>query len=80
MTRAELDYKNPMGVVAYSVFKNLCIVERNKSEGARGAEKIHFPKMKPRSPKAQTSPRPKSKSVHQVTEEAGVTNQTVFAT
>ena len=31
MTKAGLDYKNPMGVVAYSVFKNLCIVERNKS-------------------------------------------------
>ena len=80
MTKAGLDYKNPMGVVAYSVFKNLCIVERNKSEGARGAEKTHSPKMKPRSPKAQTSPCPKLKSVHQATEEAEVTNQTVFAT
>ena len=61
MTKAGLDYKNPMGTVAYSVFKNLCIVERNKSEGAREAEKIHSPKTKPRSPKSQTSPRPKPK-------------------
>ena len=80
MTKAGLDYKNPMGVVAYSVFKNLCIVERNKSEGARGAEKTHSPKAKPRSPKAQTSPCPKPKSVHQVSEEAEVINQAVFAT
>ena len=69
MTKAGLDYKNPMGTVAYSVFKNLCIVERNKSEGARGAEKIHSPKTKPRSPKPQISPRPKPKSIHQVSEE-----------
>ena len=80
MTKAELDYKNPMGVVAYSVFKNLCIMERNKSEGSRGAEKIHSPKTKPRSPRAQGSPRSKHKSIHKVTEEVEVTNQAVFAT
>ena len=80
-TKAGLDYKNPMGVVAYSVFKNLCIVERNKSEGSRGAEKVHSPKTKPRSPRAQGSPRSKPKSVHQVAEEdEEVTNQGVFAT
>ena len=33
MTRAGLDYKNPEGEAAYKVFKNLCIIERNKSEG-----------------------------------------------
>jgi len=33
MTRAGLDYKNPVGEAAYKVFKNLCIIERNKSEG-----------------------------------------------
>ena len=35
MTRAGLDYKNPVGEAAYRVFKNLCIIERNKSEGSR---------------------------------------------
>ena len=35
MTRAGLDYKNPVGEFAYKVFKNLCIFERNKSEGSR---------------------------------------------
>ena len=72
MTRAGLDYKNPMGIAAYRVFKNICIIERNKSEGARGTEKIHSPKTKPRSPKSQVSPRPKPKTVHQVSEEAEV--------
>ena len=32
MTKGGLDYKNPVGVAAYSVFKDLCIVERNKSD------------------------------------------------
>ena len=62
------DYKNPVGMVAYSVFKNLCIIERNKSEGSRQPEKISSPKMKPRSPKSPRSPRPKSKSAHKVME------------
>ena len=31
MTKSGMDYKNPLGMVAYSVFKNLCIIERNKS-------------------------------------------------
>ena len=39
MTRAGMDYKNPEGVKAYVVFKDLCIVERNKSEGSRVPEK-----------------------------------------
>ena len=35
MTKAGMDYKNPEGVGAYTVFKDLCIIERNKSEGSR---------------------------------------------
>ena len=69
-----------MGIAAYKVFKNLCIIERNKSEGARGTEKVQSPKSKPRSPKSQVSPRPKAKTVHQVSEETEPINQTVFAT
>ena len=64
-----MDYKNPVGVVAYSVFKDLCIIERNKSEGSRCPKKSSSPKMKPRSPKSQGSPRAKLKSVHQTLEE-----------
>ena len=63
MTRAGMDYKNPEGVGAYTVFKNLCIIERNKSEGSRLPDKIGSPKVKPRSPR---SPRTKTKSVHKV--------------
>ncbi len=33
MTKAGLDYKNPVGKEAYKIFKDLCIIERNKSEG-----------------------------------------------
>ena len=80
MTKAGLDYKNPMGIAAYRVFKNLCIIERNQSEGARGAEKVSSPKTKPKSPKSQVSPRPKPKSVHQVSEEVEMMNQSVFGT
>ena len=69
MTKAGMDYKNPVGAVAYSVFKNLCIIERNKSEGSRGPEKSSSPKVKPRSAKSQGSPRSKGKSVHQTQEE-----------
>ena len=58
MTRAGMDYKNPEGVKAYGVFKDLCIVERNKSEGSRVLEKPSSPKPRPRSPKS------KPKSVH----------------
>ena len=56
MTKSGMDYKNPIGTVAYSVFKNLCIIERNKSEGSRQPEKISSPKMKPRSPRSPRSP------------------------
>ena len=41
MTRAGLDYKNPVGEAAYRVFKNLCIIERNKSEGSRESERTN---------------------------------------
>ena len=60
MTKAGMDYKNPEGVEAYTVLKNLCIIERNKSEGSRTTDKVSSPKMKPR------SPRTKPKSVHKV--------------
>ena len=60
MTKAGMDYKNPEGIGAYTVFKNLCIIERNKSEGSRIPDKVSSPKMKPR------SPRTKPKSVHKV--------------
>ena len=63
MTKAGMDYKNPEGVGAYTVFKDLCIIERNKSEGSRVPERIGSPKMKPKSPR---SPRTKPKSVHRV--------------
>ena len=63
MTKSGMDYKNPEGVGAYAVFKNLCIIERNKSEGSRVPERTGSPKMKPRSPR---SPRTKPKSVHRV--------------
>ena len=69
MTKARMDYKNPVGIVAYSVFKDLCIIERNKSEGSRYPEKSSSPKMKPRSPKSPRSPRFKAKSVHQAVKE-----------
>ena len=60
MTKAGMDYKNPEGEAAYTVFKDLCIIERNKSVGSRVPEKAGSPKLKPR------SPRTKSKSVHKV--------------
>lgn len=56
MTECGLDYKNPTGVEAYNVFKNLCIIERNTSEGSRTLDKPSSPKPKPRSP----NPKPKS--------------------
>ena len=40
-TRAGLDYKNPVGEAAYRVFKNLCIIERNKSKGSRESESVN---------------------------------------
>ena len=64
MTRAGLDYKNPVGEIAYQVFKNLCIIERNKSEGSREPERLN----KPKSPNSPRSPRNKGKSAHKVTE------------
>jgi hypothetical protein len=39
MMKACLDYKNPIGREAYKIFKDLCIIERNKSEGSRDLEK-----------------------------------------
>lgn len=35
MTEKRLDYQIPTRVEAYNVFKNLCIIERNTSEGSR---------------------------------------------
>ena len=61
MTKAGMDYKNPKGAKAYVVFKDLCVIERNKSEGSRVPKKPSSPKPKPRSPK---SPKSKPKSVH----------------
>ena len=49
MAKSEMDYKNPLDTVAYSVFKNLCIIERNKSEGSRHTEKVSSSKIKSRS-------------------------------
>ena len=63
MTKAGMDYKNPEGEKAYVVFKDLCVIERNKSEGSRTLEKASSPKLKPRSPKAS---RTKPKSVHNI--------------
>ena len=65
MTKAGMDYKNPEGIGAYAVFKDLCIIERNKSKGSRVPERMNSPKLKPRSPR---SPRSKPKSVHKVLE------------
>ena len=83
MTRAGLDYKNPVGLSAYSVFKNLCIIERKKSEGSRESEKLS--NMKSKSPKSPKSPRSKAKSVHKVLDAGGdksdeEANTGVFAT
>ena len=50
MTKASLDYKNPVGENAYKVFKNLCIIERNKSEESREPEHPNRPKS-PKIPK-----------------------------
>ena len=63
MTKAGMDYKNPEGVGAYTVFKDLCIIERNKSEGSRVPERIGSPKMKPKSPRSSKT---KPKSIHRV--------------
>ena len=62
--KCSFDYKNPVGENAYQVFKNLCIIERNKSEGSREPE--HF--NKPKSPNSPRSPRNKGKSAHKVME------------
>ena len=63
MTKAGMDYKNPEGARAYIVFKDICVIEWNKSEGSRVPEKPGSPKLKPRSPK---SPKTKPKSVHKI--------------
>ena len=80
MTKAGLDYKNPVGDNAYKIFKNLCIIERNKSEGSRDLEKPNNDS-KPRSPR---SPRAnKVRSVHKIAEENKNDEErdgTVFAT
>ena len=54
MTKNDLNYKNH----AYQVFKNLCIIERNTSEGSRDPDRSNSPISKTR------SLRPKPKSVH----------------
>jgi hypothetical protein len=59
MRRTGLDYKNPVGIEAYKVFR-IYIIERNKSEGSCGTTVI-----KPRSPR---SPKAKIKSAHKITE------------
>ena len=64
MTRAGLDYKNLVGENAYKVFKNLCIIERNKSEGSRELEGS----ARPRSPRSPRSFKNKMKSAHKVGE------------
>ena len=35
------------------MFKNLCLIERNTSEGSRVLEKVSSPKPKPRPPKSK---------------------------
>ena len=65
MTRAGLDYKNPVGESAHGVFKNLCIIERNKSEGSRETERSNGPRS-PRAPRSPKSPKPKTKSAHKI--------------
>ena len=67
MTRAGLDYKNPAGEAAYLVFKNLCIIERNKSEGSRESERSSRTRS-PRGTRSPISPRTKVKSAHKVGE------------
>ena len=49
MTRGGMD---PEGIGVYTVLKNLCIIERNKSEGSRTYDKVSSPKIKPRSPRS----------------------------
>ena len=67
MTRAGLDYKNPVMESAYRVFKNLCIIERNKSEGSRESEPSSGTRS-PRRTRSPKSPRVKTKSAHKVGE------------
>ncbi len=67
MTRAGLDYKNPVGEAAYRVFKNLCIIERNKSEGSRESERNNGTRS-PRRTRSPKSPRTKTKSAHKISE------------
>ena len=69
MTRAGLDYKNPVGEDAYKVFKNLCIIERNKREGLRELERVAS--AKPRSPRSPRSPKNKPKSAQKIGEISG---------
>ena len=69
MARAGLDYKNPVGAEAYKVFKNLCIIERNKSEGSRESERIASARS--RSPRSSKSPKPKPKYAHKIGEVSG---------
>jgi len=66
MTRAGLDYKNPVGEAAYRVFKNLCIIERNKSEGSRESERVNGS----RSPRGSRSPKIKAKAAHVIKQAA----------
>jgi len=67
MTRAGLDFKNTVGEAAYREFKNLCIIERNKSEGSRETE-LASGARSPRGTRSPRSPRTKTKSAHKVGE------------
>ena len=67
MTRAGLDFKNPVGETAYKVFNTLCIIERNKSEGSREPQQSGRPRS-PRFPRTPRSPRNKVNSAHKIGE------------
>ena len=62
MTKNDLHYISPAGLEAYQVFKSLCIIVRNTSEGSREPERPTSPKTNPR------SPRLKPRSAHKVQE------------
>ena len=76
MTENGLDYKNPTGAEAYILFKNLCTIERNTSEGSRIPEKMSSPKTKPRSPKTKNK---SAFKVQELREESSDDEAGVFA-
>ena len=76
MTRAGLDYKNPVGVEARiqwvwkrTRFSRICIIEWNLSEGLQESERIAS--ARPRSQRSLKSPKPKPESAHKVGEISG---------